>query len=87
MASDETSQTGDATAVFVQRPGIPPRQQPVPPRGLSEIAAEYRAIVSGLFEPRAKLGCYTVLLRGRSDAHRFSELCAGRCSDCGQGFS
>ena len=44
-ASDGTSQTGEATAGFVQRPAIPPRSRRVTSRSPPEIAAEYRAIV------------------------------------------
>ena len=44
-ASDATSQTGEATAGFVQRPAIPPRSRRVTSRSPPEIAAEYRAIV------------------------------------------
>ncbi len=43
--SDGTSQTGEATAGFVQRPAIPPRSRRVTSRSPPEIAAEYRAIV------------------------------------------
>ena len=46
MASDRTSQTGEATAGFVQRPTIPPRSRRVISHSPLEIAAEYRAIVS-----------------------------------------
>ena len=45
MASDRTSQTGEATAGFVQRPTIPPRSRRVISHSPLEIAAEYRAIV------------------------------------------
>ena len=45
MASDRTSQTGEATAGFVQRPTIPPRLRRVISHSPLEIAAEYRAIV------------------------------------------
>lgn len=46
MASDRTSQTGEVTAGFVQRPTIPPRSRRVTSHSPLEIAAEYRAIVS-----------------------------------------
>ena len=46
MASDRTSQTGEATAGFVQRPTIPPRSRRVISHSPLEIAAEYRAIVN-----------------------------------------
>ena len=46
MASDRTSQTGEATAGFVQRPTIPPRSRHVTSHSPLEIAAEYRAIVT-----------------------------------------
>lgn len=42
---DATSRNGDAAAGFVQRPGIPPRRQPVSLRSPLDIAAEYRANV------------------------------------------
>ena len=52
MASDRTSQTGEATAGFVQRPTIPPRSRRVISHSPLEIAAEYRAIVKGFWTAR-----------------------------------
>ena len=48
MASGRTSQTGEATAGFVQRPTIPPRSRRVISHSPLEIAPEYRAIVRPL---------------------------------------
>jgi len=45
LASDATSQTGEAAAGFVLRPAIPPRPRRVTSRSPREITAEYRAIV------------------------------------------
>ena len=45
LASDGTSQPGEAAAGFVQRPAIPPRPRRVTSRSPLEITAEYRAIV------------------------------------------
>ena len=56
MASDRTSQTGEATAGFVQRPTIPPRSRRVTSHSPLEIAAEYRAIVQGKRIGRPPLG-------------------------------
>ena len=50
LASDGTSQTGEAAAGFVQRPAIPPRPRRVTSRSPLEITAEYRAIVSPTVE-------------------------------------
>ena len=45
LAFDGTPPPGNAAPGFVQRPAIPPRQQPVASRGPLKTAAEHRAIV------------------------------------------
>ncbi len=58
LASDETSQTGEATVGFVQWPAIPPRPRRVTSRSPLEITAECRAIVEAGGRPR-----YTEVVR------------------------
>jgi len=60
MASDRTSQTGEATAGFVQRPTIPPRSRRVISHSPLEIAAEYRAIVIYAY-PAIQLRSYSAI--------------------------
>ena len=57
LASDGTSQTGEAAAGFVQRPAIPPRPRRVTSRSPLEITAEYETVASFLefFRPRTGL--------------------------------
>jgi hypothetical protein len=62
---DATSRNGRAAAGFVQRPGIPPRRQPVWLRGPLDIAAEYRANVEPVFGMiKSVRGIRKFLLRG-----------------------
>ena len=56
LASDGTSQTGEAAAGFAQRPAIPPRPRRVTSRSPLEITAEYRAIVRWTFLDRGGSG-------------------------------